>query len=437
MTLFNENVDALVQMGPRRRLRGDTGRLNPDGTINPNPNIGLDTGYTWTRLRGERGAIAVINVAVTTQRANVPVILEQMDDGQYQIIGIDPEPALFTFGTFAPALNMPDRIPEQDKSSIPHKRIQDLRLRLSSTGGLTLTVNKGVYRLASGALENFDGGDIDTTASVPGVADTKRIVLIGLDSSNALVQSAATAVDQSTTLTTSPYFTLEEFVTAANAASSSVSWIWALPLLAGQTEYGNTDSFIDLRPIIRAVGTLPVAQGGTGQTTTTAAFNALSPLTSKGDLLTNNNTDDIRLAVGTTNGMTLVVDSSTASGLAWTAVGTVFEATLATTDATVTTLISYAVAQLSAVTIRGRIIAAKTDYTAGAGGFFRASFRRASGGNVTLIGTGFLEWEDDSASAPIVTFDVDVGTQTGRVRWAGVAAENWTVKAHYEIVGVS
>jgi hypothetical protein len=46
---------------------------------------------------------------------------------------------------------------------------------------------------------------------------------------------------------------------------------------------------------------VPIAEGGTGQITAVAAFNALSPLTTLGDLLTNDGTNNIRLAVGAAN----------------------------------------------------------------------------------------------------------------------------------------
>jgi hypothetical protein len=47
---------------------------------------------------------------------------------------------------------------------------------------------------------------------------------------------------------------------------------------------------------------LPVANGGTGQTTASAAFNALSPITSTGDLIIGNGTNSAtRLAIGTNN----------------------------------------------------------------------------------------------------------------------------------------
>ena len=63
---------------------------------------------------------------------------------------------------------------------------------------------------------------------------------------------------------------------------------------------------------------LPVANGGTGQTTASAAFNALSPVTSTGDLIIGNGTNSAtRLAIGA-NGYVLTSDGTTAS---WVAAG--------------------------------------------------------------------------------------------------------------------
>lgn len=60
-------------------------------------------------------------------------------------------------------------------------------------------------------------------------------------------------------------------------------------------------------------GTLPVASGGTGQTTASAAFNALSPITTTGDLILGNGSNSAtRLAIGS-NGYVLTSDGTTAS----------------------------------------------------------------------------------------------------------------------------
>ncbi len=48
-------------------------------------------------------------------------------------------------------------------------------------------------------------------------------------------------------------------------------------------------------------GTLPIANGGTGQTTASGAFDALAPTTTRGDIIYRNATTNTRLAVGTAN----------------------------------------------------------------------------------------------------------------------------------------
>jgi len=63
-------------------------------------------------------------------------------------------------------------------------------------------------------------------------------------------------------------------------------------------------------------GTVAIANGGTGQTTASAGFNALSPITSTGDLIIGNGTNSAtRLSIGT-NGYVLTSNGTTASWVA-------------------------------------------------------------------------------------------------------------------------
>ena len=71
--------------------------------------------------------------------------------------------------------------------------------------------------------------------------------------------------------------------------------------------------------ILTTNAAVTIGQGGTGQTGKTAAFDALSPTTTKGDLIANNGTNNVRVPVGT-NGYVLTADSAQSSGLSWTAV---------------------------------------------------------------------------------------------------------------------
>lgn len=63
-----------------------------------------------------------------------------------------------------------------------------------------------------------------------------------------------------------------------------------------------------------------IGDGGTGQTTKTPAFDALSPTTTKGDIIVSDGADNIRESVGS-NDEVLTADSAQASGVKWAAGG--------------------------------------------------------------------------------------------------------------------
>lgn len=88
---------------------------------------------------------------------------------------------------------------------------------------------------------------------------------------------------------------------------------------SGSLTLGGTLSNVSLTT--QVTGTLPIANGGTGQTTASAAFNALSPVTSTGDLIIGNGANSsTRLPIGannyvlTSNGTTAVWAVASGSG---------------------------------------------------------------------------------------------------------------------------
>lgn len=81
-------------------------------------------------------------------------------------------------------------------------------------------------------------------------------------------------------------------------------------------------------------GTVPINQGGTGQTSQLTGFNALSPTTTKGDLIASNGSNNVRFGVGTDSNI-LMSDSSAGSGMSWQAMETI-QASSPATGANVT-----------------------------------------------------------------------------------------------------
>jgi len=71
---------------------------------------------------------------------------------------------------------------------------------------------------------------------------------------------------------------------------------------------------------VTGITDLAIADGGTGASTKTAAFDALSPTTTKGDLIVNDGTNNITFPVGTDE-YVLTADSTAPSGLRWEAAG--------------------------------------------------------------------------------------------------------------------
>ena len=61
---------------------------------------------------------------------------------------------------------------------------------------------------------------------------------------------------------------------------------------------------------------LAITNGGTGQSTKTAAFDALSPTTTKGDLIASDGSNNVRVAAGSNN-QVLTANSAASTGLEW------------------------------------------------------------------------------------------------------------------------
>lgn len=110
------------------------------------------------------------------------------------------------------------------------------------------------------------------------------------------------------------------------------------------------------------------------------------------------------------------------------------QAGLQTTNNTIQTLAAVVVNQTESITLSGTITAAQSDHSNMIGGNFLICARRASGGNITLIGTVLTNIK--SSSAATFTCDVDTTSQSARIRVTGVASTtyNWVCTYSYQKV---
>jgi len=174
---------------------------------------------------------------------------------------------------------------------------------LASTGALTLaTVNSNI-------------GSFGSATAAPAVTVNAKGLVTAV-----LTNTITPAVGSITGLGTGVATALAQNVTGSGSIVLGTSPTLTTPAL-GTPSSGTLTSCTGLPLSTGITGTLPIANGGTGQTAQTAAFDALAPTTTKGDLIVHNGTDNIRVAVGGTNGHVLTVDSAEASGVKWAAPG--------------------------------------------------------------------------------------------------------------------
>jgi hypothetical protein len=142
-------------------------------------------------------------------------------------------------------------------------------------------------------------------------------------------------------------------------------------------------------------GTVAIANGGTGQSTASAGFNALSPITTTGDLIIGNGTNSAtRLAIGA-NGYLLGSDGTTASWVPAPASGV-------TSFSAGTTGLTPSSATSGAVTLAGTLAIANggtnSTATATAGG---AAYGTGTAYAVTAAGTAGQVLTSAGTSAPV------------------------------------
>jgi len=164
------------------------------------------------------------------------------------------------------------------------------------------TGNGAVYLGSSNTRISANGTSLGLVASTT----TSSLIQFGIGPSGQITFNANSAIGIGVTPS---YGTSGQVLTSGGSSGSPT---WTTPSTGTVTSVAMTvPSFLSVSgsPIttsgtlaITLSGTaLPIANGGTGQTTASAAFNALSPITTTGDIIySSSGTTNARLAIGTT-----------------------------------------------------------------------------------------------------------------------------------------
>jgi len=290
------------------------------------------------------------------------------------------------------------------------------------TGQTSYTTGDTLYASASNTLSKLGIGSSGQVLTVAGGVPTWSTP-----------SSGASITDDTTTNAT-------RYINFTSATSGTLSTIYTS---STKLQYNpSTGAFT--APTLTPTNALGISYGGTGQTTASAAFNALSPITTTGDLIIGNGTNSAtRLAIGT-NGYVLTSNGTTASWQAATGTSATYTRTSFTATASQTTFsVTYTVGYIQ-VYLNGVLLNA-SDYTASSGTSIVLAVGANSGDiletiayNVVSLGTATSSTNIAGGSAGEVVYQsgsgatsfTAVGT-TGQVLTSnGTSAPTWSTLSY-------
>jgi hypothetical protein len=174
-----------------------------------------------------------------------------------------------------------------------------------NTGGTGANqVNSGDYTFITGGSTLVNSSWVQTTAQPITIGTT---ALAFAQFSTSYTYSAGTGLS----LASNTFSITNTGVSAATYGSASQVPVVAINAQGQVTSASNTSIAISGSQITS--GQVAIAQGGTGQATASAAFNALSPITTTGDIILGNGTNSAtRLGIGA-SGYVLTSNGTTAS----------------------------------------------------------------------------------------------------------------------------
>lgn len=260
------------------------------------------------------GSITITNTGVTSAVAGTGISVSSAtgdvtftNTAPDQIVSLSAGTGISTSGTY-PSFTITNTAPDQIVS-------------LAAGTGISTTGTYPSFTITNTAPDQIVSLAAGTGISITGTYPSFTVTNSAPDQVVSLTGAGTTSVSG-----TYPNFTItsnDQYVGTVTSVSGTgtVNGISLTGTVtsSGSLTLGGTLTGVDLTS--QVTGTLPIANGGTGQTTAGAAFNALSPITSTGDLIIGNGANSAtRLPIGannyvlTSNGTTAVWAVASGSG---------------------------------------------------------------------------------------------------------------------------
>lgn len=298
--------------------------------------------------------------------------------------------------------------------------------KVSNSATTATDANTASAIVARDASGNFSAGTITAALSGNATTATTATNFSGSLAGDVSGTQGATVVDTvggktDTEIATS--VTDTQAATSSNTVSTIVKRDASGNFSAGTITAALSGNATTATTATNVSGTVAIANGGTGQTSQTAAFDALAPTTTAGDLILHNGTNNVRFAIGS-DGQVPVVDTGLTGKLKW-----------ATLPTGTKNYITYGTFENNATTGWSKLTVGAVDSTT-----------KAVSGSVTLSAAGITTFATTATNPLAGTYSLSAGNASSALTVTeGIISDAYTIdredqakvlsfKFHYEAI---